>query len=158
MEEPNPYIGRTGIRVKDTAGLIRSTRSPPTVSARTQLIGPHAYNFSTNQSDAYTFSTSQSQVYKNSTDQSQACRFSTVGFCWWPVVVTSPTDTACTQVTKRVWAGNPAFKTSKTRQEKKSLSRLTWSIMGFIGTHLLLINNADTCGLGLGLSPCMWNK
>ena len=34
-----------------------STRSPPTVSARTHLIGPHAYNFSTNQSDAYTFST-----------------------------------------------------------------------------------------------------
>ena len=136
----------------------RSTRSPPTVSARTHLIGPHAYNFSTNQSDAYTFSTGQSQVYKNSTGQSQACRFSMVGFCWWPVVVTSPTDTACTQATRRVRAGNPAFKTSKTRQEKKSLSRLTWLITGFIGTHLLLINNADTCGLGLELSPCMWNK
>ena len=100
------------------AGSARSTRSPPTVSARTHLIGPHAYNFSTNQSDAYTFSTGQSQVYKKSTGQSQACRFSTVGFCWWPVVVTSPTDTACTQATRRVWAGNPAFETSKTRQEK----------------------------------------
>ena len=101
-----------------TAGLSRSTRSPPTVSARTHLIGPHAYNFSTNQSDAYTFSTGQSQVYKNSTSQSQAWRFSTVGFCWWPVVVTAPTDTVCTQATRRVWAGNPAF---KTKQEKKSL-------------------------------------
>ena len=98
--------------------------APPTVSAHTHLIGPHAYNFSTNQSDAYTFSTGQSQVYKNSTSQSQACRFSTVGFCWWPVVVTAPTNTACTQATRRVWAGNPAFKASKTKQEKKSLSRL----------------------------------
>ena len=99
------------------------------VSAHTHLIGLHAYNFSTNQSDAYTFSTGQSQVYKNSTGQPQACRFSTVGFCWWPVVVTSPTDTACTQATRRVWAGNPAFKTSKTRQEKKSLSGFTWLII-----------------------------
>ena len=96
----------------------RSTRSPPTVSAHAHLIGPHAYNFSTNQSDAYTFNTGQSQVYKNSTGQSKACRFSTVGFCWWPVVVKSPTGTTCTQATRRMWAGNPAFKTSKTKQEK----------------------------------------
>ena len=127
-----------------------SQPTDPTVSAHIHLIGPHAYKFSTNQSDAYTFSTGQSQVYKNSTGQSQACRFSTMGFCWWLVVVASPTDTACTQATRRVWAGNLAFKTSKTRQEKKSLSRLTWLIMGFIVTYLLLINNADTCGLGLG--------
>ena len=105
--------------------VFRSTCSPLTVSAHTHLIGLHAYKFSTNQSDAYTFSTGQSQIYKNSTGQSQACRFSTVGFCWWPVIVPSPTDTACTQATRRVWAGNPAFKTSKTKQEKKSLSRLT---------------------------------
>ena len=107
-----------------SSSQLRTTRSPLTVSAHTPLIDPHACNFSTNQSDAYTFSTGQSQVYENSTSRSQACRFSTVGFCWWPVVVTAPTDTACTQATRRVWAGNPAFKTSNTKQEKKSLSRL----------------------------------
>ena len=80
----------------------------PTISAR-------------NQSDAYAFSTGQSRVYKNSTGQSQACRFSTVGFGWWPVVVTAPTDTACTQATRRVWEGNPAFKTSKTKQLREKV-------------------------------------
>ena len=141
---------KAGILVASSSS---STRSPPTVSAHTHLIGPHAYNFSTNQSDAYTFSTSQSQVYKNSTGQSQACRFSTVGFCWWPVVVTAPIQIQ--PAPKQQDACGQGILLSRQVKQNKRKS-LYWDFVTDDGFHrnidLLLISNADVglAWLGLG--------
>ena len=112
----------------------QTTRRPPTVLAHTHLIGPHACNFSTNQSDAYTFSTAwpisglpkQHQPIPGLQIQHGGILL-VAGRCNVRHLQIGPT--ACIQATRRVWLGNPAFKTSKAKQKKKvlfSIVKRTW--------------------------------